>query len=183
VKAKAWSPAGTATGALETVRAPEEDTFCLWSSAASTFCTQEFAFGELKAWNERVSCALVGANATFEPASNSPAGWDWLKFGESTSTVVAASAGDTPRQVSSCRVPAVLDPDELDGCDCQPVGKSPACRLICWARALSLATSAAGNDEVVVDEDPELLPPHADPATARTTPTTGITIRRIGQPP
>jgi NAD(P)-dependent dehydrogenase (short-subunit alcohol dehydrogenase family) len=55
--------------------------------------------------------------------------------------------------------------------------------LICCATALSLATLAAGDDEVVVDEDPELLLPHADPATARTTPTTGITIRRIKEPP
>jgi hypothetical protein len=101
VKANAWSPLGTATGALDTLRGPREETPCLWSSAASTLCTHELAFGELKAWNERVTCAVVGANATFEPASNSPGDRDWLKFGESTSTVLAASDRDTPRQVSS----------------------------------------------------------------------------------
>jgi hypothetical protein len=55
VKAKAWSPLGTATGALETFRVREDETFCLLSSAASTLCTQEFALGELKAWNERAT--------------------------------------------------------------------------------------------------------------------------------
>jgi hypothetical protein len=86
-------------------------------------------------------------------------------------------------------VPAVLDPDELEGCDCQPVGKSPAWRLICRARALSLATTPppaveeGEDEEVFVDEDPELLLPQADPATARVRATIGTTIRRNEHPP
>ncbi|HWE59357.1 MAG TPA: hypothetical protein VG228_06645 [Solirubrobacteraceae bacterium] len=86
-------------------------------------------------------------------------------------------------------MPVVLDPDELEGCDCHPAGKSPGWRLICWARALSLATvpppavEEGEEEEAFVDEGPELLLPHADPATARARATREITIRRIDHPP
>jgi hypothetical protein len=60
--------------------------------------------------------------------------------------------------------------------------------LICWARAWSLATVAPpaveerdGDD--VVDDDPELLLPHAAPAAASAIPMIGITIDRTEGPP
>jgi hypothetical protein len=56
--------------------------------------------------------------------------------------------------------------------------------LICWARALSLAAvpPPAVDEEVVVDEDPELLLPHADPTTGSARPTIGIRIRGTERP-
>jgi hypothetical protein len=45
------------------------------------------------------------------------------------------------------------------------------------------AVEEAVDDEVVVDEDPELLLPHADPTMARAIPTIGIRIRRTERPP
>jgi hypothetical protein len=79
----------------------------------------------------------------------------------------------------------VPPPDEPEGCDCQPVGKSLAWRLICSARALSLAAvpPPAVNEEVVVDDDPELLVPHADPTTASARATIGIRIPGTERPP
>jgi hypothetical protein len=45
------------------------------------------------------------------------------------------------------------------------------------------AVDEGAEEEVFVDEDPELPLPHADPATARARATIEITIRRIEHPP